>query len=38
MYEKMSVMASGITPGDVAVPCIENVFPVPVIPYANTVP
>lgn len=32
------MMARGITPGDVAVPCMENVLPVPVIPYAKTVP
>ncbi len=32
IYEKISVMARGITPGEEAVPCMENVLPVPVIP------
>lgn len=32
MKEKISVIANGITPGEVAVPCIEKVLPVPVMP------
>ena len=38
MASKMSISESGIIPGSFLVPIIVYVLPLPVAPYANTVP